>query len=186
MRQAAVALVSSSRSADDAVLVAYLVPAEIAEIEAIRGRLRERLPDYLIPDRFVLVEGLPLTLNGKVDRHALAALPASGDAASAPPGDAAGAAGAADPAVSGESGEPDSAGGPATGTEQALAAIWCDVLAVRDIGREDNFFDLGGQSLQASRMVSRMRSALGVEVPLGLVFDHPTVAELARLIDEAA
>ena len=182
VRQAALALIATST--DDAVLEAYVVldgaggrldrprADPRAQIAEIRARLRQRLPSHLIPDRLVIVEALPLSVNGKVDRRALAALGACDGHAGAD-GHAARATDLGDPNTS-----------PATQTEQTLIAIWREVMAVSDIGREADFFDLGGQSLQASRMISRIRGALSVEVPLSLFFDHPTVADLARLIDE--
>ncbi|WP_194894824.1 amino acid adenylation domain-containing protein [Catenulispora pinisilvae] len=182
VRQAALALIA--QSTDDAVLAAYVVldgaggrldsprADPRAQIAGIRERLRQRLPSHLIPDRLVIVEALPLSVNGKVDRRALAALSASDGRASA------------DDHAARATDLGDTNSSPATQTEQTLIAIWREVMAVSDIGREDDFFDLGGQSLQASRMISRIRSALGVEVPLSLFFDHPTVADLARLIDE--
>ncbi|MBN0048462.1 hypothetical protein JS756_31040 [Streptomyces actuosus] len=119
------------------------------------------------------METLPLTPNGKVDRRALAAV-AVADAA-APETGVAGSA-------SGE-GDPDDA---LSGTEQALAAIWAEILRLPRVTRDDDFLALGGQSLQASRMVSRIRRRLGVsQASLSAVFDHPTVTEPAARVDAA-
>ncbi|WP_328303154.1 non-ribosomal peptide synthetase [Streptomyces sp. NBC_00435] len=173
LRDAAVVL-EGARS-DDSALVAHLVldsgagapAAEVREvINAVRARLRERLPAYMVPDRFAVTDALPLNPNGKVDRRALSA------AASAAPGaaDVVDAADAAD---------------ALTGTESALIAIWTEILEAHGIGRDSDFFELGGQSFQASRMTARMRTRLGVDVPLAAVFEYPTPALLAEVIDRA-
>lgn len=73
---------------------------------------------------------------------------------------------------------------PATPTEAAVAAIWAEVLQVDAVGAADDFFDLGGHSLRATRIFSRIASRLGVELPVGVIFDHPTVRALAALVDE--
>ncbi|MEV0428716.1 non-ribosomal peptide synthetase [Micromonospora sp. NPDC050495] len=146
-------------AAGDARLVAYVVPAAGADLPAICARAREQLPDHLVPAVFVALPALPLNRNGKVDA---AALPDPG-AASEPAPDL-----------------------PLTPTEQAVAEIWQDVLGVPVRGRDDDFFDLGGRSLKATRVRSRLSAAIGAEVPLRLVFDHPTVAALAAAADEIA
>ncbi|WP_052744759.1 amino acid adenylation domain-containing protein [Micromonospora sp. HK10] len=156
--------------AGDARLVAYVVPAAGADLPAIRARAREQLPDHLVPAVFVPLPALPLNRNGKVDA---AALP--------DPGAATG------PALP----DPGPTAGPApeavlTPTERAVAEIWQDVLGVPVHGRDDDFFDLGGRSLKATRVRSRLSAAIGAEVPLRLVFDHPTVAALAAAADEIA
>ncbi|MEU5943042.1 non-ribosomal peptide synthetase [Micromonospora sp. NPDC047548] len=156
------ALVRADRdAAGDARLVAYVVPDEGVDVEAVRARARELLPDHLVPAVFVPLPKLPLNRNGKVDPTAL------------PPPDT-----AAEPDV------PDTA--PRTPTERVVAGIWQDVLGVPVHGRDDDFFDLGGRSLKATRVRSRLSAAVGVEVPLRLVFDHPTVAALAAAADQIA
>nr|WP_246267903.1 amino acid adenylation domain-containing protein [Nonomuraea typhae] len=129
-------------------LVAYVVAADTS---ALRGYLAERLPEYMVPAVFVALETLPVNPSGKVDRHAL---PEPGQSARAV------------------------AAAPATPLEQAVAAVWQEVLGGR-IGRHDNLFDLGGHSLNANQIASRLRAALEVRVPLRTIFAHPTVAELA-------
>ncbi|WP_370409296.1 amino acid adenylation domain-containing protein [Streptomyces fradiae] len=158
--------------ADDGTLVACLVlqagvgaDTEAGPLDAIRERLTDRLPHYLLPDRLVRLDSLPLTPNGKVDRRALAS------AVTAVPSDVP------------TSHSPTEAGAPLPGTEQALAAIWTEILGLPRVTRDDDFFALGGQSLQASRMASRIRNRLGTSVPLDAIFDHPTIAELAELLD---
>jgi len=126
----------------------------------LRLFLSERLPDHMMPSAFVLLEELPRTPSGKLDR---AALPAP-EAAGRPLDD--------DP-------EP-----PRTPVEEALAGIWEDVLGVERVGVHDNFFELGGHSLLATQAVSRIRSAFQVELPLRTLFQAPTVAELGRAVLE--
>ncbi|HST62903.1 MAG TPA: amino acid adenylation domain-containing protein, partial [Longimicrobium sp.] len=137
----------------DKRLVAYLVGD--ADVEAIRGRLRATLPDYLVPAAFVGVEALPLTPNGKLDRRAL-------------------------PAPDYAAGEYVA---PRTPTEEVLAGIWAEVLRLDRVGVEENFFDRGGHSLLATRVVSRIREAFGVELPLRALFEGPTVAQFAQTVE---
>lgn len=124
----------------------------------LRAALRRSLPEYMVPSVIVALDALPLTPNGKVDRRALP-----------------------DPAPSrvGTSSPPRSA------AERALVAIWSDVLGLDDVGVDENFFDVGGHSLLAVRVMSRVRTALGVDVSLRTMFDQPTVAALARAVEGA-
>src|SRR5262249_31232437 len=120
----------------------------------------ERLPAWMLPSSFVSIDRLPVTANGKIDR---AALP---------------------PASFGSESAVDVA--PRTPTEAVLAVIWRDVLNTDDTpGIHDNFFHAGGHSRKAIRVVSRIRHALGVDVPLRALFDHPTIAGLAACLDVA-
>ncbi len=119
--------------------------------------LATRLPNHLVPDQVVELDALPLTPNGKVDRNALP-----------------------DPTpVAPTRHEP-----PTTAAEKLLAGIWAELLGRGEVGVHDNFFTLGGHSLLASRMVSRVTSRTGTPLDLRLVFDHPTVAELATHLPE--
>jgi amino acid adenylation domain-containing protein len=141
-------------------LIAY-VTGEPAGGEDLRRMLRERLPEPMIPSGFVHLATLPLTANGKVDRKAL---PAPQQTAA------------------------ESYVAPRTPVEEALAGIWADLLGLpteRKIGADDDFFALGGHSLLATRLLAAVRDAFGVELPLRLVFEQPTVAGLARAIAEA-
>jgi hypothetical protein len=144
----------------DKRLVAYLVASEELDIPRLRGFLKERLPDYMIPQAFVALDSLPLTPNGKVDRRALPAP----EAAPAPDARSEG-------------------GAPRTDVEEIVAGIWCQVLGVEQVGMRDDFFDLGGHSLLATRVLSRMREALGVEVSVRALFENPTVERLSRVAE---
>ncbi|WP_186014296.1 non-ribosomal peptide synthetase/type I polyketide synthase [Burkholderia gladioli] len=160
-------VVARELRAGDTRLVAYVVPAPGAGADGVaragwRAALAARLPDYMLPSRFVALEALPLTRNGKLDR---AALPA--------PVDEAASATSADYAA------------PATPREQALAAQWAELLQAARVGRHDNFFELGGHSLLATQLVSRLRRELGIELPLAAVFEAPTLAALAQRLDQA-
>ncbi|HEV2148332.1 MAG TPA: amino acid adenylation domain-containing protein [Longimicrobiaceae bacterium] len=140
-------------------LVAYVVPDGAAPTPAeLREHLREQLPEYMVPGAFVLLEALPLTTSGKIDRKAL---PAPEGAESAEAGYVA----------------------PRTPTEEVLAGIWGDVLGVERVGVEESFFELGGHSLLATRVASRVREAFGVELPLRALFEAPTVARLVERVD---
>ncbi|HEX2188160.1 MAG TPA: amino acid adenylation domain-containing protein, partial [Longimicrobiaceae bacterium] len=140
-------------------LVAYHVPDGGGAGEAdLRAWLRERLPEHMVPSALVEIEALPLTPTGKVDRRALPAPEPRQEA---------------EPAA------------PRTPTEEVLAGIFAEVLRLPRVGTDRSFFDLGGHSLLATRVVSRVRAVLGVEVPLGAVFERPTVAALAEAVAEA-
>jgi acyl carrier protein len=144
----------------DKRLVAYVVPAADQRLSApaLRDTLRQRLPDYMVPGAVVLLAALPLTAQGKVDRIALPA-PGRADLADA-----------------------SSFGAPGTPIEEEIAAIWAEVLKLERVGVHDNFFALGGHSLLATQVVSRLRSAFGIDLPLRTLFEAPTVAELALAV----
>jgi amino acid adenylation domain-containing protein/non-ribosomal peptide synthase protein (TIGR01720 family) len=143
-------------------LVAYVVAAAGQEhgetVGELRGYLRERLPEYMVPSAFVMLESLPLTPNGKVDRRALPAPDAAGQQAGA------------------------EFVAPRTPLEEALADIWRGLLGVERVGIHDNFFELGGHSLMATRVLSNVRRIFRIELPLKVVFESATVAELARAV----
>jgi amino acid adenylation domain-containing protein len=158
-----VAVVAREEVAGDKRLVAYVTPADSGVTgEALRAHLRAVLPEHMVPSAFVLLEQLPLTPSGKLDRRAL---PAPQLDASVSP-----------------QYEP-----PLGQLEQLLADIWQDVLRLERVGRHDNFFELGGHSLTATRLTSRIREKLQVELPLREIFDAPTVAQLSlRLVKETS
>ncbi|MBF0153072.1 MAG: amino acid adenylation domain-containing protein [Magnetococcales bacterium] len=140
-----------------ACLVARQRPAPAAQ--TLRDFLRERLPEYMIPGHFVLLGALPVTSNGKVDRRAL------------PVPDL------------GEENAADAHMAPRTPTERLLADIWSQLLARPEVGIQHNFFDLGGHSLLAIQAISQIRDRLGLELPVRLFFQYPTIAGLAERID---
>ncbi|WP_216207580.1 non-ribosomal peptide synthetase [Amycolatopsis aidingensis] len=142
---------------EPARLVAYLVADGAVEPARLRADLTATLPDHLVPSGFVPVGALPLTPNGKVDH---AALPAPGQEALARPAYV----------------PPDG------GTERALADIWARTLGVPDIGTGDNFFDLGGHSLQAAGVLAEVQSDLGVRLPVRALFEAPDLAAFAAAV----
>jgi len=148
-------------SPGDKILVAYVVPVtrDGYSTGALRKFLLEKVPDYMVPSAFVVLDALPLTPNGKVDRKALPA-PDGG---------------------SRDTGEEYLA--PRTAVEETMASLWSDVLGVERVGVHDNFFMLGGHSLLATQLVSRIRETFEVELPLRKVFETPTVASLAEAVE---
>ncbi|WP_172844448.1 non-ribosomal peptide synthetase [Tumebacillus algifaecis] len=139
------------------VLVAYVVlrDKELCTSQELREFLQERLPEQMIPHAFVLLDALPLTSNGKVDRKALPE---------------------PDWSVVGNSGYI----APATPLEEILCGIWSDVLQADSIGTQDDFFERGGHSLSATQVIARIKTAFGVEIPLRALFEAPTVAKLSE------
>jgi len=142
-------------AAGDKRLVAYVVGT--ADAEALRGHLAASLPDYMVPSAFVALEALPLTPNGKVDRKALpdADLSAVQAAYIA----------------------------PRTPTEEALCAIWQEILGLERIGAADNFFQLGGHSLLVMRLVAAVKTTFDVELPIRVLFDIQDVQGMAAYLD---
>ncbi|MEU6371494.1 amino acid adenylation domain-containing protein, partial [Streptomyces sp. NPDC046931] len=150
----AVVLLHGGKDTADARLVAYAVPARGAAVD--QGELREfvgtRLPEFMVPATVVVLDALPVTVNGKLDRKALPVpdfTPAAGKA-------------------------------PRTAHEAILCDLFAEVLDVEKVGVDDGFFDLGGHSLLAVRLANRIRGVLGVELPLAALFEAPSVAQLAR------
>jgi acyl carrier protein len=146
----------------DQRLVAYVVAAAGEAVAAgeVRGYLKGRLPEYLVPSAFVVLDALPLSPNGKIDRKALPA----------------------------PSARPEDAGSfvaPSGPVEETVARIWAEVLGIERVGAQDNFFELGGHSLLATQVLSHLRQAFPVNLPLRRLFEEPTVANLARAIEEA-
>jgi acyl carrier protein len=141
-------------------LVAYVSLREAVDESALRRALGRHLPDYMVPATFVVLEALPKTSTGKVDRRRLPAPNAERDAGHRPS------------AV------------PRNQVEERLVDLWCDVLRKDRIGIHDNFFELGGHSLLATQVVSRIRSLYGKELPLRTLFEAPTVADMATVILE--
>jgi len=158
VRQAAVTL-AEPRPGDQR-LQAYIVPVKGRKPAAaeLMSALRARLPDYMIPSSYTLLDALPLTPNGKVDHRALPSPDGSGSASG--PGYAS----------------------PRTETERMIASVWSEVLGVAQVGLHDNFFDLGGHSLLIVRVHGRLEKLLGDPPPLIDFFRYPTVASLAGRI----
>jgi acyl-coenzyme A synthetase/AMP-(fatty) acid ligase/acyl carrier protein len=140
----------------DKRLVAYVVPHASASLEAsaLRDHLRDRLPEYMVPPAILLLEEMPLTSNGKVDRRAL-------------------------PAPEGPSAEGRPFVAPRNRSEEVIAAVWAEVLGLDRVSVHDNFFDLGGHSLLATQVVSRVREAFSVDLSLRQFFAASTLEELA-------
>lgn len=141
-------------------LVAYVVGDQLPTASAWRTFLVQRLPEYMIPSVFIALEALPLLPNGKVDRRALPVPDAS---------------------------RPElrrAFAAPENPTQARLVELYLDVLALNQVGIHDDFFELGGDSILATRLVSRVRRAFGVEMPLRELFWKPTVSELAPVIED--
>jgi len=140
-------------------LIAYVVfeGAEVTSTE-LRSYLQQRLPDYMVPSQFVSLTELPLTVNGKVDRRALP-----------------------DPNIERAKSDEEFCG-PRTSAEEMLASIWSEVLRIQQVGIHDSFFELGGESILAIRLISRINKDFDIELPVRALFEQPTIAELATLI----
>jgi amino acid adenylation domain-containing protein len=131
-------------------------------VPELRAYLGDKLPEYMVPAAFVVLDALPLTPNGKIDRKSL---PSPAEMR---------------PIIGGTFVAPRSP------LEQGIASIWAEVLGLPRVGIHDNFFDLGGHSLLATQVVSRVRTAYRVELPLRRLFEDPTVAALAAAVDQAS
>jgi len=130
------------------------------DAEALRAHLSACLPAYMVPAAYVRLDALPLTPNGKVDRKAL-------------------------PAPDGEAFPARGYEAPAGETEEAVAAIWADLLGVERVGRHDDFFELGGHSLLATRLVFRINREMDVEISVRDVLERPELSLLAQHILDA-
>ncbi len=140
-------------------LVAYARVREAVSATQLRQHLKERLPEYMIPASFVTVEKFPLTPSGKIDRRGLLSVPH-------------------------RSLEEEFSTEVLSPTAELIAGIWAEVLETEHVNANDNFFDLNGHSLLATRVASRIREAFNLELPLRRLFEYPTVLELAAHIDE--
>src|SRR5215217_2011173 len=147
----------------DKRLIAYLVtePDKTVETNTLRNQIKTKLPDYMVPSAFILLDEIPLTSNGKVDRAALLVVEQTSEEIT------------------------QSYTGPGTALEELLCDIWSEVLEVKPIGIHDNFFEIGGHSLLAASVFTRVAEVFGIELSLRTMFDVPTVAGLAEiLVDE--
>ncbi|HKH45336.1 MAG TPA: amino acid adenylation domain-containing protein, partial [Thermoanaerobaculia bacterium] len=164
-----VVVMARGETPGDRALAAFVTAAPgAAEISAreLKAHVAASLPDYMVPSSVALLEKLPLTRHGKVDRQALAALaPAA--------------------LASDRTAEERRPAAPRTPVEEMMAGIWADVLGLGRVGIHDSFFDLGGHSLLATRLISRIRRAFGVELPLRSLFERPALADLSRAVEES-
>jgi amino acid adenylation domain-containing protein len=150
------AVVTISSSPENKKLIAYLVPSDPdLQTSSIKVYLQEKLPAFMVPATYVILDALPLTPSGKIDRRSLP--------------------------------KPDLSVtheriAPRNSTEQEVADIWADVLGLPKVGIYDNFFDLGGHSLLATQVMTRVKANFRVEIPLRILFESPTVADLAEFI----
>ncbi|ASS75353.1 hypothetical protein CIG75_10355 [Tumebacillus algifaecis] len=145
----------------DKRLIAYYVPQEgsLLKAEDVRQHLADSLPAYMVPSRYIRMERMPLLPNGKIDRNAL-------------------------PTPDQLAGERDSFVPPRTPTEELIAGIWQELLALEQVSVHDDFFLLGGHSLLATQALLRMNDAFGVNLKLRVLFDHPTIFALSKRVEE--
>jgi len=153
-------VIPREQTTDDQRLVAYVVPhpEQIPTVSELRTFLKEKLPDYMVPSAIVILESLPLTANGKVDRRALSV-----------PSNLTG----SDTFVS-----------PRNTVELQLVQIWSQILKVDLVGVKDNFFDKGGHSLLALYLMTQIKQQFGKEIPLAMLFQHPTIEEFASVVQK--
>jgi amino acid adenylation domain-containing protein len=153
-------VVDTKDSSGNTRLIAYIVFEDGVEATAseILALLQEKLPSYMLPSAFVTIEEIPLTANGKLDRRALPQ-PEQNDVGV-------------------------SFVAPRSEMEKLVADIWREILGIKQVGVESNFFDLGGHSLLATRVMNRIRERCGIELPLRVLFETPTVASLAARLEE--
>jgi amino acid adenylation domain-containing protein len=157
-------VIASKRRDGEVRLVAYVVAARGADADQrgfmadLRHFLRSSLPEYMVPAAFVVLPELPLTPNGKIDRAALPEpVEAGGDSA---------------------------AFAPDTPLEQILHALWTEILGVADLGPDDNFFDVGGHSLQALKVVSALKDRANIDIPVRYMFESNSLRTLALMIED--
>lgn len=161
IRECVVIAINKDNNPDNQHLVAYCIPAaEELDMPRLRHELLQQLPQYMVPSFFIPVASWPLSANGKIDRKALPAPDWT------------------------QLGRREYVA-PTTGTEATLAAIWAEVLGVEQVGIHDSFFELGGHSLTATQAIARAQEAFAVEVPLREIFENPTIAAIAGLVDKA-
>jgi amino acid adenylation domain-containing protein len=165
-----VTVIAREEQAGERYLAAYLVinPGDNSVVERsrnhrietsdLRNFIKQKLPEYMVPGAFIFLDSIPLTANGKVDRHAL-------------------------PIPDLKFSSIDAFTLPTTPTQIELAKVWMNVLNLPEIGIHHNFFELGGHSLLATQIMSRLRSIFGIELPLRRLFELQTIAELAESID---
>ncbi|MED1744792.1 non-ribosomal peptide synthetase [Brevibacillus borstelensis] len=154
-------VVVKEMSEDNKLLIAYVVAPDVEDLEsAMRDHLRAYLPAYMIPSIFIALEALPLTPNGKIDWKRLPSFDTI------------------------QANYVSVASEPLTPTEECLVEVWKEVLGITDVSKSINFFTLGGHSLKAMKVLSRLRELFGIEVPLRAFFENPTIEHLAQVIDQ--
>ena len=161
VREALVLAAADDAGGDGAQrLIAFVAPSLEGAVEpaALRTYLTTKLPQFMIPSVFVILPGLPRTVNGKIDRQALVVMAAHAGGAET------------------------EAAAPRDPLEEVLAGLWAEVLGVSRVGIHDDFFALGGHSLLGARLISRIHTVCGFEVPLRTLFEAPTVARLAEAL----
>jgi amino acid adenylation domain-containing protein len=144
-------------------LIAYIVPTLMEGLSEsdVRRFAKTKLPDYMVPSHFMIVERIPTTPNGKIDRVALAEVPEI---------------------LKGEDRESEPFNTP---LQEIVCGVWSQILEIKNVGVEDNFFDLGGHSLMATQIMSRLREIFQIKLPIRLIFEAPTVAGLSEAIETA-
>jgi hypothetical protein len=140
-------------------LIGYVVGEAGVTAAGLKAYLREKLPEYMIPEAILMLDELPLTPNGKVDRRSLPA-----------------------PEGNREEGNYEAARTP---VEEKLCGLWSEALRLERVGVRDNFFDLGGHSLLGTRLISQVREVFQLDLPLRTLFERPTVAEFAQVIEQS-
>jgi amino acid adenylation domain-containing protein len=156
----AVVLVSDNDQPEDRALAAYVVVNDPAfTTQSLREFVKQQVPNYMVPDHWLILENLPLTSNGKIDRRAL-------------------------PLPNPELHRSVDYVAPDNPTQEAIATIFGQVLKLEKVGIDDNFFEIGGNSLQATQVMSRLRESFSLELPLRRLFEQPTVADLASAVIE--
>ncbi|AFY74910.1 amino acid adenylation enzyme/thioester reductase family protein [Synechococcus sp. PCC 7502] len=141
----------------DKRIVAYVVSQVTLSQRELREFLKQKLPEYMIPSTFVILEQLPLTPSGKIDRRALPKPEISRETEFSP---------------------------PSNRTEEIITSIWSEVLGIPEVDRRDNFFEIGGHSLLATQVISRLQIALKQEISIRSLFEHPTPVQLAEAIEQ--
>jgi amino acid adenylation domain-containing protein len=154
-----VAVVDRDDSEGNKFLVAFITLNDGASSAALREYLAERLPETMLPSAFIELDQLPRTLNGKIDRKALRTIDL-------------------------QQLQPEAESGSLTPIEEIVAGIWCEILRLPVVGRNGNFFNLGGHSLLVTQVLARVREYLGVELAIRSLFEAPTLDEFARVIQQ--
>jgi acyl carrier protein len=156
----AVVLVNDNDQPENRALVAYVVINDPAvTTQSLREFVKQQVPNYMVPDYWLILENLPLTSNGKIDRRAL-------------------------PLPNPELNRSVDYVAPDNPTQKAIATIFGQALKLEKVGIYDNFFEIGGNSLQATQVMSRLRESFSLELPLRRLFERPTVADLALAVIE--